>query len=154
MWILLGRYLLRKVACCSQSVETRHNRRAIDGCRLRVRSKAYSASSHKRGVCVGFWRDRAANVCLASVYWCIFHVNQLPSSRRPNMALAGNEFEESMPNTRTQTTSRILLLQTYIRAAGLVTWGVGPDVRNNVFLIIILQLVVIKLNHLLTKILC
>ncbi len=44
------------------------------------------------------------------------------------MAWPGNEFEESMPNTRTQTTSRNLLLQTYIRAAGLATWGVGPDV--------------------------
>ncbi len=96
----------RKVAFCSQGVETRHNRRAIDGCRLRVRSKAYSASSDKHGVCVWFWRDCAAKVCLASVNWCIFHVNQLPSSRRPNMAWPENEFEESMPNTRTQTTSR------------------------------------------------
>ncbi len=26
----------------------------FDGCRLRVRSKAYSASSYKRGTCVGF----------------------------------------------------------------------------------------------------
>ncbi len=40
---------------------------AIAWCHLRVRSKAYSASSHKRGAFVGFWRDRAANVCLASV---------------------------------------------------------------------------------------
>ncbi len=40
--------------------------------------KAYSAYSYKRGACVGFWRDRAASVCLASVNWCILHVNQLP----------------------------------------------------------------------------
>ncbi len=33
-----------------------------------------------------------------------------------------------MPNTRTQTTSRNLLLQTYICAVELVSWGVGPDV--------------------------
>ncbi len=33
----------------------------------RVRSKAYSLYSYKRGMCVGFWRDRAANMCLASV---------------------------------------------------------------------------------------
>ncbi len=39
----------RKVVCRSRGGETRPNRRAIDGCRLRVRSKAYSASSHKRG---------------------------------------------------------------------------------------------------------
>ncbi len=45
------------------------------------------------------------------------------------MAWPGNEFEESMPNTRTQTTSRNLLLQTYICTAGLATWGVGPDVN-------------------------
>ncbi len=32
-----------------------------------------------------------------------------------------------MPNTRTQPTSRNLLLQTYICAAELATWGVGPD---------------------------
>ncbi len=44
------------------------------------------------------------------------------------MAWPGNEFEDSMPNTRTQTTSRNLLLQTYMYAAGLATWGVGPDV--------------------------
>ncbi len=69
----------RKVACRSQGGETRPNRQAIDGCRLRVRSKAYS---HKRGACVGFRRDRAANVCLASVYWCIFHINQLATEYR------------------------------------------------------------------------
>ncbi len=33
-------------------------------------SKAYSAYSYKRGTCVGFWRDRAVNVCLASVNQC------------------------------------------------------------------------------------
>ncbi len=33
-----------------------------------------------------------------------------------------------MPNTRTQTTSRNLLLQTYMCTAGLAAWGVGPDV--------------------------
>ncbi len=44
------------------------------------------------------------------------------------MAWSGSEFEESMPNTRTQTTSRNLLLQAYICAAELATWGVGPDV--------------------------
>ncbi len=37
------------------------------------------------------------------------------------------QVEESMLNTRTQTTSRNLLLQTYICAAELATWGVGPD---------------------------
>ncbi len=90
----------RKVACRSQGGETRPNRGAIDGCCLRVRSKAYSASSHKRCTCVGGWRDCAATVCLASVNSCI---NQLPSSRRPNMAWPGSDFEGSMPNTRTQT---------------------------------------------------
>ncbi len=45
------------------------------------------------------------------------------------MAWSGCEFEESMPSTRTQTTSRnFILLQTYICAAELATWGVGPDV--------------------------
>ncbi len=39
-----------------------------------------------------------------------------------------SEFEESIPSTCTQTTSRNLLLQTYICAAELVTCGVGPDV--------------------------
>ncbi len=43
------------------------------------------------------------------------------------MAWPGNEFEESMPNTRTQTTPRNL---PYICAAGLATWGVGPDVNK------------------------
>ncbi len=52
----------RKVACRSQRGETRANQEAIDGCRLRVGSKAYSASSYKHGTCVGVWRDRAANV--------------------------------------------------------------------------------------------
>ncbi len=102
-------------------------------CYLRVCSKAYSASSHKRGTCVGFWRDRAATVCLASVKSCIFHVNQLSSSRRPNMAWSGNEFEGSMPNTRTQTTMHLsltthnLLDWTDICVDELATWGVGPD---------------------------
>ncbi len=91
----------RKVACHSQGGETRPNREAIDGCRVRVGSKAYSASNYKHGTCIGFWRDRADNVCLASVNSCIFHVNQLPSSRRPNMAWSGNEFTH--PSTRTQT---------------------------------------------------
>ncbi len=44
------------------------------------------------------------------------------------MAWPGSEFEESVPNTRTQTTSRNLLLQMYMCAAELATWGVGPDV--------------------------
>ncbi len=44
------------------------------------------------------------------------------------MAWYGSEFEESMPNTHTQTTSHNLLLQTYMCAAELATWGVGPDV--------------------------
>ncbi len=57
----------RKVAVHSQGGETRPNRGAIDGCCLRVRSKAYSAYSYKRSTSVGFWRDRAANVCLAGV---------------------------------------------------------------------------------------
>ncbi len=35
-----------------------------------------------------------------------------------------------MPNTCTQTTSRNLLLQMYMCAAELATWGVGPDVIN------------------------
>ncbi len=86
----------RKVAARSLDEETRPNRGAIDGCRLRVRSEAYSAYSYKRGMCVGFWRDSVANVCLASVNWCIVHVNQLPSCRRPNMAWSGSEFQESM----------------------------------------------------------
>ncbi len=68
--------------------------------------------------------------CLASVNSCIFHINQLPSSRRPKIAWSGSEFEQSLPNTRTQTTSRNLLLQTYICAAELTTWGVGPDVKE------------------------
>ncbi len=70
----------RKVACHSLGGETRPNWVAIDGCRLRVCSKAYSAYSYKRGACVGFRRDHVANECLASVNWCIFHVNQLLSS--------------------------------------------------------------------------
>ncbi len=59
----------RKVACRSHGGETRPNRGAIDGyrLRLRVRNKAYSASSYKRDMCVGFWRDSAATVCLASM---------------------------------------------------------------------------------------
>ncbi len=69
-------------------------------------------------MCVGLWRDRAVNVCMDSVNWCIFHINQLPS------------FEESMIIILTQTTSCSLLLQTYMCAAELVTWGVGPDVTN------------------------
>ncbi len=89
----------KKVAARSLGGETRTNRGAIDGCRLQVRSKAYSAYSYKRGTCVGFWRDCAAIVCLASVNWCIFHVKQLPSTRRPNKAWSGSEFEESMPST-------------------------------------------------------
>ncbi len=35
-----------------------------------------------------------------------------------------------MPNTRTQATKRNLLQQTYICAAELATWGVGPDVNH------------------------
>ncbi len=37
------------------------------------------------------WRDRAAGVCLASMNWCIFHINQLPLSRRPNRAWSESE---------------------------------------------------------------
>ncbi len=37
-------------------------------------------------------------------------------------------YRVKLPNTRTQTTSRNLLLQTYTYAAELATWGVGPDV--------------------------
>ncbi len=35
-----------------------------------------------------------------------------------------------MPHTRTQTSASNLLLQTYISAAQLATWGVGPDVKH------------------------
>ncbi len=84
-------------------------------------------SSYKLSTCVGLWRDRAANVCMASMNWCIFHINQLPSSRRPKMVWSGSEFEESTIIILTQTTSCSLLLQTYMCAAKLVTWGVGPD---------------------------
>ncbi len=73
----------RKVAARSQGGETRPNRGAIDRCHLQISSKAYSSSSYKCGACVGFWRHRTATVCLASVNWCIFHVKQLLSSRRP-----------------------------------------------------------------------
>ncbi len=50
------------------------------------------------------------------------------------MAWFESEFEESMPNTRTQTnmhlsfTSHNLLARTYICAAKPANWGVGPDV--------------------------
>ncbi len=57
----------RKVAAHSQGGETQPNQGTNDGCRLRVRRKAYSTSSYKRGTFVGLWRDRVANVCLASV---------------------------------------------------------------------------------------
>ncbi len=57
----------RKVACRCQGRETRPNRGANDGCCLGVGSKAYSPSSYKHGTCVGFWRDRAATVCLGSM---------------------------------------------------------------------------------------
>ncbi len=50
---------------------------------------------------------------------------ELPTACTIVMAV---EFEESMPNARTQTTSHNLLLQTYISAVELVTWGVGPNV--------------------------
>ncbi len=56
------------------------------------------------------------------------------------MASPGSKFEESMPNTRTQTTMHLsltscnLLLQTYICAAKLATWGVGPAQRSCFFL--------------------
>ncbi len=109
----------RRVAARSQGWETRPSRGAIDGCHFRVRSKAYGASSYTRGVCVTFWRDRAANVCLASVNWCIFHVNQLSSSKWSNMAWSGSEFDKSMPNTRTQTTSHNLLLHMRSRTSDL-----------------------------------
>ncbi len=49
--------------------------------------------------------------------------------------ILGSEFEESMPSTRTQTTSCNLLLQTYICTAELATWGVGPDVCNDELLL-------------------
>ncbi len=113
-------------------VKTWPNGGAIDGCCLRVGSNAKSAYSYKCDTCTcaRFWRDRAANVCLASVNWYILHINQLPSSTRPNLAYSGSKLEESMPNTHTQTTrtSRNLLLQTYICATKLATWGVGPYV--------------------------
>ncbi len=48
-----------------------------------------------------------------------------------NMAWSGSEFEESMMIILTQTTSCSLLLQTYMCAAELVAWGVGPDVINS-----------------------
>ncbi len=50
------------------------------------------------------------------------------------MAQSGSEFEELLPNAHAQTkmylslTSRYLLARTYLCAAELVTWGVGPDV--------------------------
>ncbi len=58
----------------------------------------------------------------------------------PNRAWSESDFEESMPNTHTQTdmhlslTSRNSLAWTYIHvcAAELATWGVGPDV-NKIF---------------------
>ncbi len=102
----------RKVACRSLGGETRPNRGDIDECHLRVGSTTYSMNSYKRGMCVGFWRGHAANVCLASVNWCIFHINQLPSSGRPNKAWSGNSFED----THTQTTSHNLLLRTYAQS--------------------------------------
>ncbi len=46
------------------------------------------------------------------------------------MVWSGSEFEESMIIILTQTTSCSLLLQTYMCAAELVTWGVGPDVTK------------------------
>ncbi len=53
------------------------------------------------------------------------------------MAWSGSEFEETMAKTRTQTTSRNLLLQTYIHVhvcaaelAPIATWGVGHDVNT------------------------
>ncbi len=69
------------------------------------------------------------------------HLPRKPATvfRRPNMAWSGSEFEESMANIRTQTTSRNLLLQAYICAAELATWGVGPDV-------IILHLIMLHLT--------
>ncbi len=58
--------------------------------------------------------------------------NQLhiPSSRRANMAWSGNEFEESLAITCSHTTSHNLLLQTYMCAAELVIWGVGPNLNK------------------------
>ncbi len=53
--------------CCSQGRETRPNREAIAGCSLRVGINVYSTYSYKCGMCVGFWRDCAANMCLASM---------------------------------------------------------------------------------------
>ncbi len=50
------------------------------------------------------------------------------------MAWSGSEFDESMPNTRTQTTSCNLLLQTYICVAELATWDVGPDVYVDIYM--------------------
>ncbi len=62
------------------------------------------------------------------------------------MAWSGSEFEESMLSTRTQTTSHNLLLQTYICAAELATWGVGPDVLL-VTITYFLSLVLFHLVH-------
>ncbi len=78
----------RKVASHSQGGETRPNREVIARCRLWVGIDVYRASSYKRGMCVEFWRDRAANVYLASVNWCIFHIL---SSRQPNMVSLKNQ---------------------------------------------------------------
>ncbi len=107
--------------------EIRPNRGVIDECHLRVHSKVYSAYSYKRGMCVGFWRIMQL-MCVwlvwtdASSTWTSYRLLDSQTQQ------CGSEFEESMPNTRTQTTSRKLLLQTYICATDLATWAVGPDV--------------------------
>ncbi len=58
------------------------------------------------------------------------------------MAWSESEFEESMPNTRTQTNMHLsliscnLLAQMYICTAELATWGVSPDVNCSMDLVL------------------
>ncbi len=56
-----------KGACQSQGGQTRPNRGAINGCRLWVCSKTYSASSYKRSMCVVFWRE--VKRCYPCMQW-------------------------------------------------------------------------------------
>ncbi len=51
-------------------------------------------------------------------YIQIQYINQLSPSRRPNMAWSESEFEESMPNTCTQTNVHLL---------GTKHYGLGRD---------------------------
>ncbi len=97
----------------------------LDGCRLRVRSM----SSYERGTCIRFWRDRAANVCLASVNSaCILHIifiNQLSSGQ------TWRSLGASLKNRcQTLVLSLTWLARTdIICVAELATWGVDPDVK-------------------------